>query len=289
MMLITGGTGFLGRQIVRAALEDGRPVRLVTRKRPEHESAEYIQTKDLFAETQAWWLQALEGVDTVIHAAWYAEPGKCLTSPLNFDCLQGTLALGRACVASKVKRLVGIGTCFEYDLRHSLLDVDSPLRPDTLYAACKASACLTLQAYLASTDVSFAWARPFYLFGEGEDPRRLFPYLHQRLASGQSAELTSGTQIRDYMDVAEAGKMVYEVAAGDLTGPVNICSGVPVTVRQMAENIADQYGRRDLLRFGARPDNLTDPACVVGRALRESWRSSALAGGPENPKQRCSS
>jgi len=45
---------------------------------------------------------------------------------------------------------------------------------------------------------------------------------------------------------------------------VNICSGHPVTVREVAESIADEFGRRDLLRFGARADNPVDPPCVVG-------------------------
>jgi dTDP-6-deoxy-L-talose 4-dehydrogenase (NAD+) len=35
-------------------------------------------------------------------------------------------------------------------------------------------------------------------------------------------------------------------------------------VRALAESIADEYGRRDLLRFGARADSPTDPPCVVG-------------------------
>jgi len=39
---------------------------------------------------------------------------------------------------------------------------------------------------------------------------------------------------------------------------------VPTTVRQLAEQIADEFGRRDLLHFGARPDNLIDPSFVVG-------------------------
>jgi dTDP-6-deoxy-L-talose 4-dehydrogenase (NAD+) len=58
--------------------------------------------------------------------------------------------------------------------------------------------------------------------------------------------------------------MIVEHALGSGQGPVNICSGTPVTVRELAERIADEYGRRDLLRFGARPDNLVDPPCVVG-------------------------
>lgn len=270
MILITGGTGFLGRQIVRAALDRGSPVRVVSRKRSGEKDVETVLTEDAFAESQDWWQRTLAGVETVIHAAWYTEPGKCLTSPRNLDCLQGTLVLAKACVQAKVRRFVGIGTCFEYDLSQGLLDIHTPLRPETLYAAAKAASFLALQAHFASTGVSFAWARPFYLYGEGEDPRRLFPYLHERLSAGEPAELTRGTQIRDYLDVRVAGRMLCEVAAGYLTGPVNICSGVPVTVRQMAESIADHYGRRDLLRFGARPDNLTDPACVIGRAYQGS-------------------
>jgi nucleoside-diphosphate-sugar epimerase len=76
--------------------------------------------------------------------------------------------------------------------------------------------------------------------------------------------LSSGTQIRDYLDVHEAGQMIVEAALGSVQGPVNICSGMPVTVRQLAERIADEYDRRDLLRFGARADNPVEPPCVVG-------------------------
>lgn len=269
MILITGGTGFLGRQIVRAARARGSRVRLVARKAPL-DDVEYLHTNDLFAEEPDWWAKALEGVHTVVHAAWYAEPAECLTSTRNLDCLRGTIRLAEACATANVARFVGIGTCFEYDLAQGLLDIRTPLRPDTLYAASKASAFLTLQSYFSTRQVSFAWARPFYLFGEGEDRRRLFPYVHQQLAAGRPAELTRGTQIRDYLDVVDAGRMIHDVAVGTASGPVNICSGIPVTVRQMAESIADQYGRRDLLRFGARPDNRTDPPRVIGRPFQET-------------------
>ena len=47
-------------------------------------------------------------------------------------------------------------------------------------------------------------------------------------------------------------------------GLSNICSGVPTTVRQLAERIADETGRRDLLRFGSRAENQFDPPMVVG-------------------------
>jgi dTDP-6-deoxy-L-talose 4-dehydrogenase (NAD+) len=58
--------------------------------------------------------------------------------------------------------------------------------------------------------------------------------------------------------------MIVETALSQVQGPVNICSGIPVSVRQLAEQIADEYGRRDLLKFGVRPENLFDPPYVVG-------------------------
>ena len=112
--------------------------------------------------------------------------------------------------------------------------------------------------------VEFAWCRLFYLYGEGEDARRLVPYIRQQLHKGEPAELTSGKQIRDFMDVSEAGRRIANLALGNQTGPVNICSGTPITVRQLAEQTADDYSQRDLLRFGAWAENFVDPSCVVG-------------------------
>ena len=98
------------------------------------------------------------------------------------------------------------------------------------------------------------------------------PYLRNNLVAGQPVKLTSGKQIRDFLDVREAGQMIAETALGHQQGPVNICSGIAVTVRQLAERIADEYGRRDLLEFGARPDNLFDPPCIVGARSTEKLR-----------------
>ena len=159
---------------------------------------------------------------------------------------------------------MGVGTCFEYDLSGGHVSTSTPLRPLSLYAATKAGAYFTLDQYFRSCGLSFSWCRLFYLYGEGEDPRRLFPYLHQRLSQGLPAELSSGLQIRDYLDVVVAGQQIAQLALNNYSGAVNICSGIGVSVREMAERIADTYGRRDLLLFGTRPENLTDPPCVVG-------------------------
>lgn len=270
-VLLTGATGFVGRQILRSLVARKISVRAVVREGSEHSlpdslaEEQIVTSQDLFAESADWWENSCREVDTVIHAAWYTEPGEYLLSPRNMDCLTGSLNLAKGAVRAGVNRFVGVGTCFEYDLTPGELSVETALNPLTPYAAAKAALYIALLQYLPSQDVEFLWCRLFYLYGEREDPRRLVPYLRAQIEEGKIAELTSGVQIRDFMDVAEAGQMITEQALGDQQGAVNICSGVPITIRQLAEGIADEYGRRDLLKFGARADNLIDPPSVVGR------------------------
>ncbi len=273
-ILLTGATGFVGRHVLRQLLVRGVAVTVVIRSGTAARLGEFaglvelISTDDLFQESAVWWRSACAGIDTVLHLAWYAKPGEYLQSPRNLDCLQGTLTLARGAADAGVRRFVGVGTCFEYDLAYGqpegYLSTDTPLRPATPYAACKVAAFVTLAQWLATQSVEFLWGRLFYLYGEGENPQRLVPYLHAQLRAGEPVALTSGAQVRDFLDVGEAAEQLVAATLGRVQGPLNICSGEGITVRALAEGIADNYKRRDLLRFGARPDNGFDPPCVVG-------------------------
>lgn len=268
--MVTGGTGFVGYQVIKELAERGIGIRAVVRngkqdRLPNISGFERIvETPDLFAESSDWWAEICQGIDTVIHVAWYAEPGKYLAATQNLDCLSGTLALAQGAAKAGVRRLCGVGTCFEYDLSGGLLSTQTPLDPKTPYAGAKAAAYLSLSQWLPQQGVEFIWCRLFYLHGQREDERRLAPYLRQKLAAGETADLTHGRQIRDFLDVRDAAGMLVDAALGKTQGAVNICSGKPMTVRQLAEQIATEYDQHDLLNFGARPENPIDPPCVVG-------------------------
>lgn len=273
-ILITGATGFVGLPVAQKLAAASHNLTCIIRAGTE-DKLEGLDTRiilcdDVFAQSKDWWASTLTGIDTLVHLAWYAEPGKYLTSELNLDCLVGTLSMAKGAATAKLPRFVGIGTCFEYDLTAGELSVKSPLAPDTPYAAAKVAAFTMLKSWFATKEVEFLWARLFYLYGAREDHRRLVSYLHNQLSNGQVAELTSGRAVRDYLDVDVAAELLVKDILSNCIGPTNICSGKAITIRALAEEIADQYGRRDLLRFGARPDNLTDPPIVVGRRTEDT-------------------
>ncbi len=274
-VILTGATGFVGRQILRNLLERGCSVRVLVRDPSRlhdiraHRALEIVQTPDLFTEVPDRLEDLLDGSETLVHAAWHVQPGH-YTSQLNLGCLTGTINLACAFAAVRGERFVGVGTSVEYDTSLGLMTTDTPLAPNTLYGACKASAFQVLQCFLRTEGISFAWCRLFNLYGEGPDELGLVSYIRKQLEARQEVLLTRGDQVRDFLDVKDAARMIADVAMGQQQGAVNICSGEAVTVRQLAERIADDYGRRDLLRFGARPDNIYDPPRVVG--LREDVR-----------------
>lgn len=264
-VLLTGATGFVGQAVMRALTARGvNPICVVRQGRKVSSASKTIEVEDVFAQSSDWWAQTCQDIDLVLHVAWYAEPGKYLTSDKNLDCLAGTLALAKGAAQAGVRRFVGVGTCFEYDLTVGELCTNTALDPLTPYAAAKAAAFLALNQLAPQMGMEFLWARLFYLYGQGEDPRRLVPYLHQQMQAGEQADLTSGTQLRDFMDVDDAASLLLDDTFSGRTGASNIASGRGITVRALAERIADQYDRRDLLNFGARPDNLTDPPVVIG-------------------------
>jgi nucleoside-diphosphate-sugar epimerase len=269
-ILLTGSTGFVGRQILTNLLKKKIKVRAIVRKGKEsffndvNLKIEVITTEDLFKENADWWAEQCKGIDTIIHIAWYVEPGKYLQSPKNIDCLIGSLNLAKGAVNAGVKRFVGIGTCLEYDLSQGILSVDTPLKPKSSYASAKAALFTCLSKWLPEQSVKFSWCRLFYLYGEGEDKRRLVPYILDRLNKNKTVKLTKGNQIRDYLNIVEASQIITEVALSDQEGPINVCSGASITIKQLGQQIADLYNKRYLLKFGAKPENPMDPECVVG-------------------------
>jgi dTDP-6-deoxy-L-talose 4-dehydrogenase (NAD+) len=256
----------VGRQVLRALVRSGAEVSVVIRpaRAVPDGAATMIETRDMFSEDAAFWERACRGFDCVAHCAWYTEPGKYLASPLNLSCVAGTLRLAEGAANAGVGRFVGVGTCFEYAPGPEPLRIDSPLVPTTVYGAAKAATFLALSRALPTLGVDMAWCRLFYLFGEGEDARRLVPYLHACLAQGKPAKLTSASHIRDFLDVAEAGRQIANVALGAQHGPLNICSGEGITVAALAQRIALHYGRPDLVEIGDVQERPEDSPCVVG-------------------------
>jgi nucleoside-diphosphate-sugar epimerase len=122
----------------------------------------------------------------------------------------------------------------------------------------------------AHAGVSLAWARFFLIFGFGEDARRLIPAMIRGLLAQQEVALSSGRQIRDFMDTRDvADALAALVSAEGVAGPVNMASGRALSLRDLGQILARIAERREeLLEFGALPDREGEPASMVAEISR---------------------
>jgi nucleoside-diphosphate-sugar epimerase len=142
-----------------------------------------------------------------------------------------------------------------------------PIAPTSIYGAAKASASLVGTALARVSGIPFVTLRLFNVFGVGEPPNRLIPYLIDRLRKSVHADLTPGDQTRDLTyvdDVVEAILLASRSTLEPFTA-YNVCSSRPTEVRWIAEKVAEIMDKpRTLLHFGAMPHRADEPMSVVG-------------------------
>jgi nucleoside-diphosphate-sugar epimerase len=187
--------------------------------------------------------------------------------------LEASIRLVTGLSALGCERFVGTGTCFEYDTDAGTLSEASPTKPHNLYAATKLAFSLLLPHIGAG--MRCTWARLFYQYGPMEDPARLIPSIVRALLEGRPAPITGGKQVRDYLHVADVASALEAIATSRAEGIINVGSGEPVTVAEIATRIGAAIDRPKLVRPGARPYDPGDPMFIcadVERLRATGWR-----------------
>ena len=270
-MLVTGAAGFVGSRVTRVLLERGFAVHGVVRDgagpRLVGVSGVRLEPCDLADARAVAELVARVRPERCVHCAWIAT-GTYLTSPENAVHVQSAETLGQLLVTHGCRRIVALGTCFEYAPSEAPLAETSTLGPTTPYAAAKLEAYERLERVCAGTATSLAWARLFYLYGPGEDPRRLVPAVTRALLEGRPAPTTAGEQQRDFLHVDDVARALVAILESDLSGPVNVASGTAVSVRELVLAIGRLTGRPELLDLGAIPYAAGDPMAVAADVHR---------------------
>jgi nucleoside-diphosphate-sugar epimerase len=259
-VLVTGATGFIGRQTGGSLRQRGFEVHAVGRS----------QGTDLLTPGAPAAAVAAIRPTHLLHLAWYAEHGKFWTSTENLRWVAASLELLQSFAEHGGERAVIAGTCAEYEWGREgpYIEQRTPLRPATLYGAAKRGLHEVASAYAAQAGLSLAWGRVFFCFGPHEAPARLVPSISRALLAGREAPVTHATQVRDFLAVEELGDAFAALLDSVVQGPVNLASGRPITLRELIDAIARATGRPELVRFGAVDASPDEPAELFADVTR---------------------
>ena len=267
-VLVTGASGFIGKHVAARLRSMGNEVVGACRS-PSPDLLIDWRCVDLLAPGAAAALMDVVRPEALLHLAWCTEHGKFWRDPANLTWLARSCDLVEAATKVGVRRIVVAGTCFEYAFPDGDCDEHAtPVENHFLYDTAKDACRRVTEAWCQENDVSFGWARLFHFYGAGEHPTRLVGSIARSLSHGEVARCSSGQVLRDYMHVADAGAALAALVACEATGVVNIASGEPVRIADIARTLGEVAGRADLVHLGALPDRPDDPPRITASVLR---------------------
>lgn len=265
---VTGARGFVGRHVLgELAQRDVEVIATerpgVVRDRPAAANVRWIALdtskppEDCFA--------ALQQPDVLLHLAWDGLPNYRSLHHFETELPRQYRFLGNA-IQNGLPALVTVGTCFEYGLQSGPLAASLETRPANPYGFAKDSLRKQLQYLKATRPFRLTWARLFYMYGDGQPATSLLSMLKAAVDAGQKEfPMSGGEQLRDYLPVSEVARRLVDLAVdqGD-PGPLNLCSGQPVSVRRLVETWIEQNGWDIAPKYGALPYPDYEPMAFWG-------------------------
>ncbi|UHA73674.1 NAD-dependent epimerase/dehydratase family protein [Paenibacillus sp. 481] len=276
-VLVTGGTGWIGSYVVRLLLEKGYEVHATCYRTAMPEAKCRWHQVNLLCNEEVVALIHKVKPSHLVHLAWEAVPPQCYQALNNYYWVQSSMTLIRSFIECGGKRLLVAGTCAEYKWENGYLSEQvTPLSFDTPYATSKNTFRLWLQSYCEQVGLSTCWGRIFHVYGPHESGKRLISTLITSVLKNEEALCTHGNQARDFLYIRDVAAALITLLTSNIQGTVNIGSGQPVQVKQIAAIISGKIGGAHLMKWGAIPFPQREPLFVgadVQRLQKEAqWQ-----------------
>ncbi|GAA4005802.1 NAD-dependent epimerase/dehydratase family protein [Sphingomonas humi] len=253
--LITGIFGFTGRRLARTLHSEGIEVHGLGRENDGTASDDLpatIHVADLRDIGQIRAAFDAARPDYVIHLAGIAHVAHGDLEEMYLANIVGTRNLleGAAGSASSVEHVIVASSANVYG-NHDLpiLDEDTPLRPANDYGVSKVSAELVAATY--TSRVPLTVVRPFNYTGVGQARSFLIPKIVAHFRErAQTIELGNIDVARDFSDVRDVCQIYRRLLgrAEAVGTTVNICSGRPITLREVLDHCSDLTGQQVEIR-----------------------------------------
>ncbi|MCA9035138.1 MAG: NAD(P)-dependent oxidoreductase, partial [Planctomycetaceae bacterium] len=191
------------------------------------------------------------------HLAWSASPGAFWTTPENVQWMESSCFLMDEFRRTGGLRAVGVGSCAEYSWQDGgvLSESSTPAVPFSLYGRSKLATGNYWAACSGVGQCSAAWARLFFMYGPGCHSSRFPGVVIDAVLNGRPARCSSGRQLRDYIYIDDVAQALIAIGESSVQGPINLGTGMPTRVLDLASRAAEMADGLHLFEPGAIPDH----------------------------------
>jgi UDP-glucose 4-epimerase len=279
-VLVTGGGGFIGSNLVHALLERGDDVRVLDNfSTGNRANLAGLDVEIVEGELRSYERvhNAVRGVEVVFHLGALGSVPRSVQDPLTSSAvnIEGTLNVLLAARDEGIRRVVYTSSSSIYGISNPLpLTESMPPDPISPYGVAKLAAERYCVSFSRVYDLETVVLRYFNVFGPRQDPNSQYaavvPLFLTAIARGEPVTIFGdGEQSRDFTYVANVVDATLRAAdAPGVSGRIlNVAAGAPATVTRLADLIGEIVGRE--------PEKLYAPPRPGD--VRDSWADVAAA------------
>jgi nucleoside-diphosphate-sugar epimerase len=258
-VLVTGGSGFVGRRLCAALHTQGFEVQA-----PGHRELD-LRGKMSPRVEKVWHLAA----KTFVPDSWN-EPAEFYRANV-----QLTVDLLEYCRGAAIPMVYVSGYCYGVADRQPIPET-APLRPNNPYAFSKAAAEAACRLFATHLGVPVAIVRPFNVYGPGQRPQFLIPHLIAQ-ALDPAAPQIAVDDLRPRRDFVHVDDLVAALCAVPVTDELrifNVGSGRSHSVAELAAMVQRAAGtaKRIVARGSPRSEEIFDAVADISALRALGWQ-----------------
>lgn len=237
-VLVAGGGGFLGAEIITNLIESGYDVKSLSRSITSIINCEQviadITNPDSYQKLLSTWKP-----DAVIQAAWVTDQKIYRISPLNSEYMDATLRFAEQSYLSDTEHFVAIGSSAEYGIPTEPCNaLITPAKPVDIYGTAKLQTFVKLQKIAEKFSGRLSWARIFQPYGPNQDSARLLPFAKDELLAGNSVKVAHPNNILDWISSRDVASALTYALRNPINQIFDVGTSKPVSVIQALRTLA---------------------------------------------------
>ena len=249
-VLITGGAGFVGSNLVKKMLHDGHEVHAILKN-----STNKWRLDDVLAYTQVHDVDLADkgGLETLVKSIrpeyiYHLATRGSYSFQNNSDDIFGTNIVGTWNLLQATSKInydlfVNVGSSSEYGFKDKAMHENDVLVPNSFYSATKASQSILCQQFAKGLDLPVVTMRLFSAFGPLEQDTRLIPTLISRALKNEDIQLSSPSSVRDFIYIDDAVRMLASIGnfpTGLWKGEIfNVGTGVQTSLKEVVQLVLE--------------------------------------------------
>lgn len=260
-ILISGGSGFLGSNIIQNLLNHEHKIMALKRESTVippvlknntaviwsdiHQNSIYKQVRDFQPEV-------------LIHAAWNGVASNDRNQwPGQLQNIDYTLRVLELAQQGGIKKVIALGSQAEYGQYSEIIKETAPANPNSAYGCVKASVSKLIETYCSLHGIEWYWLRIFSIFGEGQASNWLIPSVIKNMLDPNlhAMDFTPGEQEYAYLHVKDFAEAVNTVAEcqSNQSGIYNMSSTLAISLKKLISLIRDKVAPGFQLHWGKLP------------------------------------